>query len=116
MPLAVAFLLRSQRGELLAGLAVVAAIFISGCVAGIEAVLRLINPDAPSHLLALAAAGVVGYVGNWIAARIRTHAGQRLDSPALIADGDHARADAYVSLGVVLSATVVALGVPIADP
>jgi divalent metal cation (Fe/Co/Zn/Cd) transporter len=34
----------------------------------------------------------------------------------LIADGAHARADAYVSLGVVASAIVVALGAPIADP
>jgi cation diffusion facilitator family transporter len=116
VPLAAAFLLRSERAERLAGLAVVAAIFISACVAGAEAVHRLMNPDAPSHLLALAAAGAVGYAGNWIAAQIRTRAGRRLDSPALIADGDHARADAYVSLGVVLSAAVVALGAPIADP
>ncbi|HYU38872.1 MAG TPA: cation transporter [Acidimicrobiia bacterium] len=43
-------------------------------------------------------------------------AGQRLNSPALIADGQHARADAYVSLGVVVSAGVVAIGVPVADP
>jgi divalent metal cation (Fe/Co/Zn/Cd) transporter len=33
-----------------------------------------------------------------------------------VADGAHARADAYVSLGVVASAAVVALGVPVADP
>ena len=39
-----------------------------------------------------------------------TRAGRRLDSPALIADGNHARADAYVSLAVVASAIVVALG------
>jgi cation diffusion facilitator family transporter len=116
VPLAVAFLLRSERAERLAGLAVVAAIFVSACVAGAEAGHRLTNPIAPSHLLALAAAGAVGYAGNWIAAQIRTRAGRRLDSPALIADGDHARADAYVSLGVVLSAAVVALGAPIADP
>ena len=43
-------------------------------------------------------------------------AGHRLDSPALIADGNHARADAYVSLAVVASAIVVALGLPVADP
>ena len=47
---------------------------------------------------------------------MRTRAGRRLDSPALIADGDHARADAYVSLAVVASAGVVAIGAPIADP
>jgi divalent metal cation (Fe/Co/Zn/Cd) transporter len=34
----------------------------------------------------------------------------------LIADGNHARADAYVSLGVIASAVVVALGIDIADP
>ena len=41
---------------------------------------------------------------------------QRLDSPALIADGNHARADSYVSLAVIASAAAVAAGVPIADP
>jgi divalent metal cation (Fe/Co/Zn/Cd) transporter len=51
-----------------------------------------------------------------VAAQIRTRAGRALDSPALIADGKHARADAYVSLAVVASAAVVALGLPIADP
>lgn len=65
---------------------------------------------------ALAGAGVLGFVGNGIAAFIRTRAGQRLDSPALIADGGHARADAYVSLAVVASAAVVALGLKVADP
>lgn len=43
-------------------------------------------------------------------------AGNRLDSPALIADGDHARVDAYVSLAVVASAIAIAGGAPIIDP
>jgi cation diffusion facilitator family transporter len=116
VPLAVAFLMRSERAERTAGLFVVAAIFISACVAGIEAVSRLIHPHAPNHLLALAAAGAIGYAGNYIAALVRTRAGKRLDSPALIADGNHARADAYVSLAVIASAAVVAIGVPVADP
>jgi len=116
VPLGAAFVLRSERAERLAGLAVVAAIFVSACVAGVEAVDRLIHPNAPDHLVALAAAGVIGYLGNWIAARIRTRAGRRLSSPALIADGAHARADAYVSLGVIGSAIVVALGASVGDP
>jgi cation diffusion facilitator family transporter len=116
IPLGIAFLLRSERAERIAGLFVVAAIFISACVAGVEAVSRLINPETPTHLWALAAAGGIGYLGNWIAARIRTRAGKKLDSPALIADGNHARADAYVSLAVIASAIVVALGLPVADP
>lgn len=116
IPLAIAFTLRSSRAENVAGLFVVAAIFVSACVAGFEAVRRLIDPQAPEHLAALAAAGAIGYVGNRIAATIRTRAGRRLDSPALVADGNHARADAYVSLAVVASAVVVWLGVPVADP
>jgi cation diffusion facilitator family transporter len=116
VPLGVAFLLRSERAERTAGLFVVAAIFASACVAGAEAIARLIHPDAPSHLWTLALAGVIGYAGNLVAARIRLRAGRRLDSAALIADGDHARADAYVSLAVIASAAVVAVGIPIADP
>lgn len=116
VPLGIAFIMRSDRAERGAGLFVVGAIFISACVAGVEAVQRLIHPSAPDHLLALAAAGAVGYVGNHIAAKVRTRAGERLDSSALIADGHHARADAYVSLAVIGSAVVVAIGLPIADP
>jgi cation diffusion facilitator family transporter len=116
IPVGIAFLLRSERAERVAGLFVVAAIFVSACVAGVESVSRLIHPHAPTHLFALAAGGLVGFAGNWIAAIIRTRAGKRLDSPALIADGNHARADSYVSLAVIASAIVVALGLPIADP
>jgi divalent metal cation (Fe/Co/Zn/Cd) transporter len=85
-------------------------------VAGYESVLRLIDPREPEYLGALAAAGVLGFAGNWIAALIRTRAGHRLDSPALVADGAHARADAHVSLAVVATAAVVALGLDLADP
>jgi divalent metal cation (Fe/Co/Zn/Cd) transporter len=116
LPLGIAFALHSQVAERRAGLAVVAAIFISACVAGIEAIGRLIHPSAPTHLAVLALAGAIGYAGNLIAARIRLNAGRRLESPALIADGHHAHADAYVSLAVIASAIVVALGVPVADP
>jgi cation diffusion facilitator family transporter len=115
IPLGVAFALRSPVGEQRAGLAVVAAIFISACVAAVEAVSRLINPSAPSHLAVLALAGAIGFAGNFAAARIRLRAGRRLNSPALIADGNHAHADAYVSLGVIASAVVVALGAPVGD-
>ena len=116
IPLGTAFLMRSERAERTAGLFVVAAIFISACVAGVEAILRLIHQTPPTHLWALAAAGAIGYLGNFIAAGVRRSAGHRLDSPALIADGNHAAADAYVSLAVIGSAIVVAVGAPIADP
>jgi len=116
IPLGIAFLLRSERAERWAGLFVVAAIFVSACVAGYEAIDRLVNPQDVHRLGALALAGALGFAGNWIAAVVRSRAGRRLDSPALVADGAHARADAYVSLAVIASAVVVAIGIPIADP
>ncbi len=116
LPLAAAFLLRSRTIERYAGYFVVLTIFVSACVAAVEALLRLIHPQSVEHLFALTVAGVVGFVGNEIAAFIRIRAGKRLDSPALIADGAHARADGFVSLAVVASAVLVAFGLQIADP
>jgi cation diffusion facilitator family transporter len=116
IPLAVAFTLRSSTAERRAGLIVVAVIFFSACVAGAEAIGRLVHPSAPDHLAVLALAGGIGAAGNFVAARLRIRAGRRLDSPALVADGYHARADIYVSLAVIGSAGVVALGIPVADP
>jgi cation diffusion facilitator family transporter len=116
VPLGIAFFLRSARGEKLAGLAVVLAIFASACVALYETIQRFIHPQTLTHLWVLAAAGALGFIGNEIAAQVRLRGGRRLHSPALIADGNHARVDGYVSLGVIGSAIVVALGAPIGDP
>ena len=116
VPLGIAFLLRSFRAEKIAGLFVILAIFVSACVALYETIVRLINPQPLSYLGALAAAGVVGFLGNELAAQVRLRAGRRLSSPALIADGNHARVDGFVSLGVVASAVGVWLGFEIADP
>jgi cation diffusion facilitator family transporter len=116
VPLGAAFLLRSATAERYAGFAVVLAIFVSACVAGVVAVEKLVSPEAPEHLLALAVAGAVGFAGNEVAAQVRLRAGRRLESPALVADGYHARTDGFVSLGVMLSAALVLVGLPIADP
>ena len=116
VPLGIAFFLRSFYGEKLAGLAVVLTIFVSACVALYETIQRLVHPQNLSHLWVLAAAGLVGVVGNELAAQVRLRAGRRLSGPALVADGNHARLDGFVSLGVVASAIVVALGARIGDP
>jgi DNA-binding beta-propeller fold protein YncE len=116
VPLAIAFFLRSYRGEKIAGLLVVLAIFVSACVALYETILRFIHPQQLTHLWVLAAAGLIGFAANELAAGIRLRGGRLLSSPALIADGNHARADGFVSLGVIASAALVALGAPIGDP
>ena len=84
VPLGIAFFLRSFRGEKLAGLAVVLAIFISACVALYETVQRFLHPEDLTHLWVLAAAGVIGFAGNELAAQVRLRAGRRLSSPALL--------------------------------
>jgi len=116
IPLGLAFFLRSARGERLAGFAVVLTIFASAVVALVQTTLRFLNPQTLTHLWWLAAAGAIGFAGNEIAAQIRLRAGRRLDSPALVADGNHARVDGFVSLGVIASAALVGLGAPVADP
>jgi cation diffusion facilitator family transporter len=116
IPLGIAFFLRSARGERWAGFAVVFAIGVSACVALYETILRFLHPRPLTHLWILALAGVVGFLGNEAAAQVRLRAGKRLSSPALIADGNHARVDGFVSLGVIASSLGVALGLRLADP
>lgn len=116
LPVGIAFLLRSARAEKYAGWAVVVAIAVSMFVAGVTAVDKLVNRETPDHLLVLALAGIVGVVGNGIAAGVRTRAGRKLRSAALIADGHHAKVDALVSGGVVLASLLVGIGIPLADP
>ncbi len=116
VPLGVAFFLRSLRAEKLAGLGVVLAVLVSAGVALYESIRRLVQPEHVSHVWALAAAGLIGFAANEVAARVRLRAGERLSSPALVADGNHARVDGFVSLGVVASAVVVSLGAQLADP
>jgi divalent metal cation (Fe/Co/Zn/Cd) transporter len=116
IPLGIAFFMQSFVAEKRAGYFVVATIFISACVAFAEAINRLIHPQNLTHLWVLAAAGVIGFIGNEIAAQIRLRAGRRLNSPALVADGNHARTDGFVSLSVVASSIVVGLGFRLGDP
>jgi cation diffusion facilitator family transporter len=104
------------RVEDLAGLFVVAVIAISAVVAAVEAVRRLIDPVALSHLSWVAAAGVVGFIGNEVVAVYRIRVGKRIGSAALRADGMHARADGLTSLAVVAGALGAAIGFPQADP
>ncbi len=104
------------RVEDLAGLFVVAVIAISAVIAAVEAVRRLIHPVPLTHLSWVAAAGVVGFLGNELVALYRIRVGKRIGSAALRADGMHARADGLTSLAVVVGAAGAAMGFPAADP
>ena len=104
------------RAEDLAGLFVVAMIALSAVIAGYEAVMRLIHPVPIEHVGWVAAAGLIGFVGNELVALYRIRIGRRIGSAALVADGLHARTDGFTSLAVLASACGVALGFPLADP
>jgi cation diffusion facilitator family transporter len=104
------------RVEDLAGVVVVLIIVCSAIVAGYEAVHRLLHPQTITLLGWIAAAGVIGFVGNELVAVFRMRVGREIDSVALIADGYHARTDGLTSLAVVLGTLGVWLGFPAADP
>jgi cation diffusion facilitator family transporter len=104
------------RAEDLAGLFVVAMITLSAIIAGYEAIMRLIHPAPIEHLGWVAAAGLMGFIGNELVALYRIRVGSRIGSAALVADGLHARTDGFTSLAVLFSAGGVALGFPLADP
>ena len=104
------------RVEDLAGGVVVLIILFSAVVAGYQAVERLINPQPVGLLWAVAAAALVGFVGNEAVAVFRIRVGRQIGSAALEADGYHARTDGWTSLAVLLGAVGVWLGYPLADP
>ncbi len=104
------------RGEDLAGISVVAAIFVSAVLSAYVSIERLFHPQPISFLCAVAAASVVGFLGNEIVAQFRISVGREIGSAALVADGYHARADGLTSLAVLVGAIGVGLGLPLADP
>jgi cation diffusion facilitator family transporter len=127
LPLAVAFIVGRRpptrrytygygRAEDLAGIVIVLTIAASSALAAYEAITRLLHPRHVSDLIAVAAAALVGFAGNEVAAVYRIRTGRKIGSAALVADGLHARTDGLTSLAVLLGAGGVALGWDWADP
>jgi cation diffusion facilitator family transporter len=103
------------RTEDLAGAVIVGLILASAIVAGYQAIDRLRHPQSIEALGAVAAASLLGFFGNELVAVFRTRVGRRIGSEALVADGRHARADAWTSLAVLAGALGVWAGYPTAD-
>ena len=127
IPLWIAFLLARRkpssrftyglgRVEDLAGVAIVLAILFSAIFVSYESIDRLLNPQDMNFLWAVAAAAIIGFVGNEAVAIFRIKVGKEINSAALIADGHHARMDGLTSLAVLFSAIGVGMGYPLADP
>ena len=104
------------RAEDVAGIVVVTAILTSGVVVGYQSALRLLAPLPVQHLWAVCVASLVGFFGNEAVAVFRIKIGQEIGSAALVAEGQHARADGLGSLAVLIGAIGVWVGFPLADP
>jgi Co/Zn/Cd efflux system component len=116
VPLGIAFALRSLRARRSQVSPWSSRSSYSACVALYEAILRFFHPKTSCICGRSRQPAFIGFLGNEIAAQVRLRAGRRLSRPALVADGNHARTDGFVSLGVVVSAALVAIGLPRADP
>lgn len=127
IPLGIAFVLGRRkpskrftygygRVEDLAGVAVVLTILASAVFAGYESIQRFFHPQQVSYVWAVAAASIVGFLGNEGVAIFRIRVGKEMGSAALVADGYHARVDGFTSLAVLFSVVGVWLGYPLADP
>jgi cation diffusion facilitator family transporter len=104
------------RVEDLAGIIIVFVMLVSGVLAAYTSISRLFQPQEIHQLFAVAAASLLGFTGNALVARFRLRVGKEIRSAALVADGYHARTDAFTSLGVLLGVVGVWLGYPQADP
>ncbi len=105
-----------NRAEDFAGLLVLTAIAVSAAIVVYESVVRLLHPRDMEHAFWVIGAGVVGALGNELVARYRIHAGRRIGSAALTADGVHARTDALTSLLVVAAGIGAVFGQRWLDP
>src|SRR5512144_1987147 len=104
------------RAEDLAGVLIVVMIFLSSIEVFQQSLDKLLHPQPVTNLGWVAAAAIIGFIGNEAVAIFRTRVGREIGSAALVADGLHARTDGFTSLGVLVGVIGVALGFPLADP
>ena len=104
------------RAEDIAGVIIVLMIAFSAFEAIRQSILRLIEPQPITNLGWVAAAAIIGFIGNEMVAVFRIKVGKEIGSAALIADGYHARTDGFTSLAVLAGAIGVWLGFPLLDP
>jgi cation diffusion facilitator family transporter len=104
------------RAEDVAGVFIVLSIIFSAGVIFWESFQKLLDPQPLTNLGWVAAAAIIGFLGNEAVALLQIRVGRRIGSAALVADGLHARTDGLTSLAVLLAAAGSWLGVPILDP
>ncbi len=104
------------RAEDVAGIFIVLSIAISAGVIFYESFRKLLAPEPMTNLGWVAVAAIIGFLGNEAVALLQIRTGKRINSAAMIADGQHARTDGFTSLAVLIAAGATWLGYPIVDP
>ncbi len=104
------------RAEDVAGVFIVLSIAVSAAIVLWESIQKLINPVPMQNIPWVAAAAIIGFLGNEAVALLQIRTGRRIGSDAMIADGLHARIDGLTSLAVLLAAGGTLIGLPILDP
>lgn len=104
------------RAEDVAGVIVVGIILVSALVAAYESYQKFVSPTPLRNVGWVIVAALIGFVGNEAVAVFRVRVGREIGSAALVADGQHARADGLTSLAVLFGALGVLAGFPLADP
>ena len=104
------------RAEDVAGVLIVLSIAISAGIVFWESIQKLFNPQPMQNLPWVAAAAIVGFLGNEAVALLQIRTGRKIGSDAMIADGLHARIDGLTSLAVLVAVAGTLIGLPILDP
>lgn len=104
------------RAEDIAGILIVISIGFSAGYILIESFQKLLNPQPLTNLPWVAAAAVIGFIGNELVAVMQIRVGRQIGSDAMIADGQHARVDGLTSLAVLIAVFGTWIGLPILDP
>ncbi len=104
------------RAEDVAGVLIVLSIVFSAGYIFWESFGKLLDPQPIEQMPWVAAAAVIGFLGNEAVALFQISAGNRIGSASLVADGLHARIAGLTSLVVLVAVAGSALGFPIVDP
>jgi cation diffusion facilitator family transporter len=105
-----------SRAEDIAGVTVVLFIVASAAFAAYAAIQKWSSQTATTHLGLGMAAALIGAIGNELVAIYKIREGKAIGSAALVADGQHSRADALTSVGAFVGIFGVLVGFPWADP
>ena len=104
------------RAEDVAGAVILLFIIASAIVSAVESYSHLIGGITPNLIEWGLFAAFVGVIGNEVVAQYKIRVGKEIGSVALVADGQHSRADGLTSLAAFVGLLGVKLGFPLADP